>query len=72
MTPKEKLKEAVEAMRNITAMSAAKWEETYPTFHKASRNSTFQPGAAVTQWDRQLYAMNTELQLRIAEVLLTS
>jgi hypothetical protein len=68
MTPKKRLREAVEAMRNVTNMVAAKWEKTYPDFVKTINNSPFLK-SDMDKWNSRVGAMETELQLRIAEVL---
>ena len=70
MTAKERLKEAVEAMRNLRGISAAEWASRFPTFHEAVRLSILTPSGQA--WDRELAAMNTELQLRIAEAILSA
>ncbi len=67
MTAKERLNEAVEAMRNLRAMSAAEWRH-YADFSAAVDKSPLTPGG--DPWNSRLAAMNSELNLRLAEMLL--
>jgi hypothetical protein len=61
-----RLKEAVDAMRNLEGMPAAEWANRYKTFHEATKGGPLFPSGS-NLWDRQLSAMNTELALRSAE-----
>lgn len=65
---KIRLKEAVDAMRSVRKVTAKQWEEAFPSFALASTSSTFAK-ASRDPWERRVDAMNTELNLRIAEVL---
>ncbi len=65
----DRLKEAVEAMRNIQGISASEWTGRYPTFAEAVHRSIL-VGFSDQPWEKQCKAMNAELQLRIAEAIL--
>ena len=71
MTPDELLREAVEAMRNVRNVKAEEWRRRYPHFAQAVDQSPFATYSR-DPWDSRVSAMNTELQLRIAESLLAS
>lgn len=67
MNAKERLTEAVEAMRNISGVSAADWRASYPSFHLALEAPI---GFSGSGWNVRLQNMQLELQLRTAEYLL--
>lgn len=59
MTAIEKLREAIDAIRNIRKMVAAEWRSTYPTFFEATK------GGRPMEFDD---VMHRELTIRLAEV----
>lgn len=70
MSARERLKEAVDAMRNIRRMTAAEWERSYLNFNSSVVSQyEFLPSMEV-KWDAKVQGMKTELQLRMAEMLL--
>ena len=69
MSAKERLAEAVAAMRDVRRIPAAEWERPYPTFVAAMRAGGMSD--APSDWQRVVDNMSIELALRTAEFLLS-
>lgn len=67
MNAKERLTEAVEAMRNTSGVSATDWRASYPSFSAALEGPN---GFSGPGWNFRVWNMQLELQLRTAEYLL--